>query len=179
MDDKTPPTRRFVLKPKEVIPTDSVSRPGDGTAVSVRLMHKDNQIAEERLSGAGWEGLPKTVPDGPDSAVGSPVFKPKEIAHTDSPSFPGDEAAISVQEMLQRNRIALDASSPELIAMPPRRKSRRHRDFAVVLGVAAGSFGLIAAVFRHDLQIVGLAAFGVVFTTAIFAWIIYGVMDHY
>jgi len=45
--------------------------------------------------------------------------------------------------------------------------------------VAVLSFGSLAVVFRHDLQIVGLATFGIVFATAILAWVIYGVMDHY
>ena len=183
MDDKEPPIRRLVLKAKEVIPTDSVSRPGDGTAISVRLMHKENQIAEEKgqigegkPDEYGWDGIPKLSPD---EAGGSPVFRPKEIAPIDPPSFPGDESAISVHEMLHRNQLAADESLPELIAMPPPRKSRRHRDFAVILGVAILSFGSLALVFRHDLQIVGLATFGIVFTTAILAWVIYGVMDHY
>ena len=186
MDDKEPPIRRLVLKPKEVIPTDSVSRPGDGTAISVRLMHKENQIAEEkgqiaeaRTAEFGWEGLPRKSTAGPDDPEMSPAFRPKEIAPIDPPSFPGDESAISVQEMLHRNQLAADESLPELIAMPGRRSSRRHRDFAVILGVAIVSFGSLALVFRHDLQIVGLATFGIVFATAILGWIVYGVMDHY
>jgi hypothetical protein len=186
MDDKEPPTRRLVLKPKEVVPTDTVSRPGDGTAISVRLMHATNRVAEEKgriaeaaSSDFGWEGLPRKAAAGPDEPGAAPVFKLKEIEPTDPPSFPGDESAISVHGMLQRNRRAVAESVPELIAMPPRRSSKRHRDFALVIGVAALAFGSLALVFRHDLQIVGLAAFAIVFTTAILAWVIYGVMDHY
>jgi len=179
MDDQEPPIRRLVLKQKEVVPTDSVSRPGDGTAISVQLIHRQNQLAEERLAGAGWEGLPRPAPEEADPTGGSPAFKPKEVTPIDPPSFPGDDSAISVEGMLHRNRLAADDSLPELIAMPQRRSSRRHRDFAVVLGVAVLSFGSLAVVFRHDLQIVGLATFGIVFATAILAWVIYGVMDHY
>jgi hypothetical protein len=63
--------------------------------------------------------------------------------------------------------------------MPAPRKSRRNRDFAVLLGAAVLSTGVVVAVFRRDAEIISLALFGIVFTAAILAWIIYGVMDRY
>ena len=50
MDDEKPDTRHLVLKPKEVVPTDPPSRPGDGTAISVQLIHRQNRLAEEKRS---------------------------------------------------------------------------------------------------------------------------------
>ena len=51
MADEKPSTKHLVLKPKEIIPTDRLSRTGDGTAISVQLIHEQNRIAEER---SGW-----------------------------------------------------------------------------------------------------------------------------
>ena len=81
--------------------------------------------------------------------------------------------------MLQRNRLAADESTPELIAMPRRRKARRHRDFRLVLGVALVLYAVLVLVFIHNLPFLGLATFGFIFTIAILGWIIYGVMDRY
>ena len=81
--------------------------------------------------------------------------------------------------MLQANRAAAIHAGPELIAMPPRRKSRRNRDFVLLLSCAVLCFGSLAAVFKHDMQVVALALFGIVFLTVILGWIMYGVMDRY
>ncbi len=176
MDDETPPVRRLVLKQKDVDPVDKVARPGDGTAISVRLIHLENRLAADRAAVSSAGGAPRL----PDDTEGlSPIFKQAEITPTDPPSFEGDEGAITVPRMLMANRAAADDSGPELISMPPRRKSRRHRDFVVLLSCAVLAFGSLAAVFRHDLQIASLALFGIVFLTVILAWIMYGVMDRY
>ena len=50
MDDELPPVRRLALKPKEIFPTEERSLPGDGTALSVELMHRMNQDAEARAA---------------------------------------------------------------------------------------------------------------------------------
>lgn len=165
-----------MLKHKDVDPVDKVARPGDGTAISVRLIHLENKLATERSAplSAGEAAKPLERPEGM-----SPIFKRAELAPTDPPSFAGDDSAISVHGMLQANRAAAIDSGPELIAMPPRRKSRRHRDFLLLLSCAVLSFGALAAVFRHDMQFVGLALFIIVFVTVILAWIMYGVMDRY
>jgi hypothetical protein len=174
MDDENPPVRRLVLKKKDVDPVDKVARPGDGTAISVRLIHLENMLASER---------PAVRPNDTETvAVGSdlpPVFRPKEVTPTDPPSFEGDASAISVSGMLQANRAAMDDSGPQLIAMPPRRKSRRDRDFILLLSCAIISIGTLALLFRSDMQFVALALFVIVFITVILAWIMYGVMDRY
>jgi hypothetical protein len=176
MNDEKPPIRRLVLKPRDVDPVDKLSRPGDGTAISVRLIHLENRQAAERAAGK-WLGDPQPLAESPEP-VGSP-FKPKEITPIDPPSPAGDASAISVAGMLRANRSAAADSGPELIAMPRRRKSRRHRDFILLVSCAFLSVGALAAVFRHDLQMVGLALLGIVFLTVILAWIMYGVMDRY
>jgi hypothetical protein len=175
MSEEEPFPRRLTLKPTEVEPVDKVSRPGDGTAISVKLIHRENQLASERPPGA-WPGDPA-----PHSAgAGDPsIFKMPEITLTDTPAQLGDGEAITVHAMLNRNHSAARDSEPELIAMPPRRKSRRRRDLALVMGVAVVSAGVLAAVFRHDTQVVGLALFGIVFVTVILVFIMYGVMDRY
>jgi hypothetical protein len=176
MDDENPPVRRLVLKHKDVDPVDKVARPGDGTTISVRLMHLENKLAAGRSAplSPSDSANPPVCPEGM-----SPIFKRAEIAPTDPPAFEGDESAISVSSMLRANREAAIDAGPELIAMPPRRKSRRHRDFVMLLSCAVLSFGSLAAVFRHDMQIVALALFIIVFVTVILAWIMYGVMDRY
>jgi hypothetical protein len=176
MDDEKPPVRRLALKQREIDPVDKISRPGDGMAISVRLIHLENKLAAERPAGtrAADPGQPAQDGDG-----GSPVFKRKDITPIDPPSPAGDESAISVSGILRENRAALDDSAPELVAMPHRRKSRRHRDFIVLLSCALSSVAALAAVFRHDMQIVSLCLFGIVFVTVMLAWIMYGVMDRY
>jgi hypothetical protein len=174
MDDEKPPVRRLVLKPREVDPIDTRSRPGDGTEISVRLIHLGNSQAASRPAepppadreAGGSEGVPSR-------------FRQRVVNPTDPPSPPGDEAAVSVSGMLQANRVAADHSVPELIAMPPRRKSRRHRDFILLVSCAVLSAGALAAIFRNDLQVFSLALFGIVFLTVILAWVMYGVMDKY
>jgi hypothetical protein len=178
MDDPKPAPRRLVLKAKEVIPLDGPSRPGDGTAISVDLMHRQNRLAEERAPGAvpadppGPE-LPATVPGE------APIFKLKDVTPLDPPSSAGDEGAISVEGILRQNRFAAASAEPELIAMPVPRKSRRHREFVLILAVAVASVGGLMLVFRHDREMVALGLFGIVFLTLIRAWIMYGVMDRY
>lgn len=179
MDDKDPPVRRLVLKPKEVSPTDTAPRPGDGTAINVRLIHRENQLAEERRAAAGGDDSPGSDSDPANSAVAPSPFKAREITPTDPRSHPGDPESISVQQMLGQNRRAAVRSEPELIAMPAPRRSRRNRDFATLLGTAILATGAVVAAFRHDAEIIALALFGIAFMTAILAWIIYGVMDRY
>jgi hypothetical protein len=179
MEDEKPPTRRLVLKQKDVDPVDTVARPGDGTAISVRLIHLQNRNAAERAPGT-WLADAAQDPPGSDAGDGgSSIFRPKEITPIDLPSQAGDEEAISVSGMLESNRAAAHALEPELIAMPPRRKSRRNRDFMLLIACALLSVGSLAVVFREDRQIVALSLFGIVFLTVILAWVMYGVMDRY
>jgi hypothetical protein len=169
MDEEKPPVRRLVLKPKDVVPTEVPARPGDGTAISVDLIHRQNQIAAAR-------GKLPASPENDPFAEASDLFRPKTAA---SPASQGEEPEVSVEGMLLRNAAAVKETEPELIAMPAPRKSRRRRDFALVLACGATSAAALAVVFRHDLEMLGLGMFIIVFSTAICAWIMYGVMDRY
>jgi hypothetical protein len=151
MDEEKPPVRRLALKPKEVDPTDPAARTGDGTAISVKLMHEVNWIAANK--GA--------VPPR------DPFLAPKDIE------------AITVHEMLQENLDATAAIDRGPILMPVPRRSRRRRDLILVLACAGATSGALAIVFRANLQVLGLCLLAIGFLTAIMIWILYGVMDHY
>jgi hypothetical protein len=165
MDDTEPPIRRLILKPREAV---SAARPPP-----------PDSPGEDAPAEIKWDGIPSAQPEKPEGPSGPPVFKAKEIVPTDPRPFAGDESVISIHEMLHQNRLAADESTPQLIAMPRRRRSRRHRDFALVVGGAGVAFVVLALVFIRNLPFLGLATFGIVFTTAILGWIIYGVMDKY
>lgn len=178
MEDPPPPKTRLVLKARDVEPVDAVARTGDGTAISVKLMHKVNQLAEQRPPVSLLGDLAAVPPSG--GLEGDPsVFRQREITPMDPPSAPDDEEAISVSGMLHRNHAAAIDSGPELIAMPARRRSRRHRDFLVLLVGALLSVGTLGIIFRDDRQMVALALFGIVFLTVILTWVMYGIMDRY
>jgi hypothetical protein len=152
MDEETPPVRRLALKPKEdVAPTDPAARTGDGTAISVKLMHEVNWIAANKAA----------VPPR------DPFLAPK------------DGEAISVHEMLQENLDATAEIDQGPIALPAPRRSRRTRDMLLVLACAGAASATLAFVFRANPQVMGLGLLAVGFGTAIMAWILYGVMDHY
>ncbi|HMD61716.1 MAG TPA: hypothetical protein VKG78_09800, partial [Opitutaceae bacterium] len=132
-DDEKPPARRFVLKPMEVVPTDTPARPGDGTAISIPLMHRQNEIAELRSSLGRRDD---SAPDPGGAQRGSPFLAPREITPTDPRACPGDGTAISVELILKGNRIAAGTREPEAIALPRRKVSRRTRDFALLMALA-------------------------------------------
>jgi hypothetical protein len=177
MEEEKPQVRRLVLKAKEVDPVDRVARPGDGTAISVQLMHQANKNAEARPRSLFPEA--GVAANGGWDAVGDPSVTSPQDAAADPSSPGGDDPAISVEGILRANRAAEDDLTPELIAMPARRKSRRNRDFVLLIGCALSSWGILAFVFRSDMQMVGLALFGIVFVTVILAWVMYGIMDKY
>ncbi len=175
MDDEKTPVRRLGLKPREVIPTDARSRPGDGTEISIALMIKENQLAEARLAAGG-----RGVPAQPAPEAGDPAgFKRNDFTPVDPPARPGDDAVITVDDILRENQERLRAAFPELIAMPVRRKSRRNRDFALILGTAAIAGAVLVIVFRHDLPVIGLALSAIALLVLVFTWILFGVMDKY
>jgi hypothetical protein len=175
MDDEKPQVRRLTLKPKEIVHTETVARTGDGTAISVKLMHLENRNAETKPADtdgvrfAAAEPRPKPIP-----------FKarhPGEDPEPDAPFVEETDDTISVHDILQENRLA--AAEPEIIAMPVHRRSRRNRDFVLIVGTAAAVTGILAFVFRENRELVGLGMFIVVFMTVVLAWIMYGVMDRY
>jgi hypothetical protein len=176
MDEEKPNTSHLVLKPKEIVPTDKRSVPGDGTAISVQLMHRENQLADEkaarRKKGAFLRPVARNEPAPP------PGFKRKEITPLDPPSSPDDGSAISVPEILRENRIADERSGWGRIRRFGRRKSRRTRDFLVFVG----GTDLVIVILMRTLPsfvslVYGVAALTLV--TTMFGWIMFFVMDDY
>jgi hypothetical protein len=180
MDDEKPDTRHLVLKPKEIIPMDKLSRPGDGTAISVQLIHRENRLAEEKMA-----RKPKHV-RGPLAPPLKPVlgpalpavFKPRQIDTLNPLSSPGDEEAIHVPDILNENRAAEDRTGWGRLKRLKKRKSRRNRDFIILVG----GIDLAIAAFMKFMpgsvaMIYGIA--GITLVTSTFAWIMFVVNDDY
>jgi hypothetical protein len=178
MDDEKPDTRHLVLKPKEIIPTDKLSRPGDGTAISVQLMHRENALAEEKSARRKpRQRAPLADRTDPPPAL-PPVFKPKEITPLDPPSKPGDEEAISVPDILLENRLAEEESGWGRIKSWNRRKSRRNRDLLIIVGTLDLAIAAYIKVMANTVStIYGIAGITLVTTTV--SWIMFVVNDDY
>ena len=178
-DDETPPVRKLVLKPKEIVPTDTPARLGDGTAISVRLIHRHNEIAEQRSEARGAAHAPPgAIPDTGTAAEASP-FKRKDIDLTDAPSKAGDGTEISAGLILKANRLAQARHEPELIAMPPHRRSRCMRDDIILESVGVALLGSLVFAIPNSIQVLllGLCLMGIY--SGVLAWIMFGVMDAY
>jgi hypothetical protein len=179
MDDETPPPRRLTLKPREAAAPDP-DRPmtGDGTALSVPLMHLQNKLASEKPADTTGERFapasprPTAVPFGTAPSERAPELVPLDPVQS-------EEDQISIHQMLRANEMAARLAEPELIPMPKPRRSRRRRDFALLVGLASCAVGGLLLVFRHDTEMVALALFIIVFMTVILAWVMFGVMDKY
>jgi hypothetical protein len=178
-DDDTPPVRRLTLKPKEIERTDSVPRPGDGTEISVRLMHLQNQVAEERSSLGRRDDSPPTLPEAEAPSEGPLTLGSKEIEPTEAPARPGDGTAISVDLIHRQNRIAQEKLGPEIVAMPPRRRSRRTHDFIMLVGASSLMAAILVLAVSRTLAALMVALMVVVFIAVSLAWIMFGVMDDY
>ena len=179
MADEKPDTRHLVLKPREIDPMDKISRPGDGTQISVRLMHRENALAAEKSSRRkSGKGPPAGVPSPPDLPQPLPeVFKAKEIMPLDPPVAPGDEESINVPDILLENRIAEEESGWGRVK-GGRRKSRRNRDFILIVGTIDLAFAVfIKAMSSTVSTIFGVA--GITLVTTTFAWIMFVVNDDY
>jgi hypothetical protein len=174
MDEPPPPARRLRLKPKEVAPLDTVARPGDGTAISVQLIHRENKLAADKRAGI------ETDPAAPHPGSAAIPLPPprREEREMAPPAEPDPGRQIDVRDMLRGNAAANQALG-ELVAMPKRRTSRRRQDFAAILVLAGGAAALLLAFFRHDPEIVALGLFAIGFATAVVSWLIFGMMDRY
>jgi hypothetical protein len=179
MDDDVPKIHRYRLKPKEIIPTDQVARTGDGTAISVPLIHKENQLAAERPLPESAEE-PANVPAEEDEFTGaSDLFRPRVQVGEEERAKTAEELEISVHEFLKENSAAESKFRKALVMMSAPGIPRRHRDFGVVAVLLALAFGVFALVFREDPRIVSLGLWCVIFLAGVFAYIIYGIMDKY
>ncbi len=177
MDDEKPSTKHLVLKPKEITPTDGLSRPGDGTAFSVQLIHAQNKAAEEKSVLRKKSGTPFPMPTEPEPAL-SPAFKPKTIESVNPMASPDDEEAIHVAEILLENRIAEERSGWKRLRFWRRRKSKRTRDFLVVVGSIDFAIVLSMRLMPSDIVLIyGIS--GITLATSMIGWIMFFVMDDY
>lgn len=177
MDDEKPDTRHLVLKPKEIVPTENAARPGDGTAISVQLIHRENVLAEQKASNRKIHGR-VSANSAPPSPSFPPIFKPKELTPTDGPSKPGDEEAISVSGILLENRIAEEESGLTRLKWLKKRKSKRNRDFFLVVGGIDLAIGVYIKMASETVTtIYGISAITLI--TSTFAWIMFAVNDDY
>jgi hypothetical protein len=179
MDDEKPSTKHLVLKPKEIVPTDNVSRPGDGQAISVQLIHRENVLAEQRAAKRRKSKEPFPVSAAAGAPPLDPIFKPKEIVPLDPAAPANDEEAIRVPDILLENRIAEEESGWGRIFHRRRRRiSRRTRDFIMIVGVVDVAIVLFVRWSLNTVSFIyGIAAVTLLTSTA--AWIMFAVMDDY
>ena len=176
MDDEKPSTKHLVLKPREIVPIDALSRPGDGTTISVQLIHRENQLAEAKARARKAGGPFRPATPAAEPAL-SPVFRPKEIIPMDRPASADEDEAIAVPDILLENQVAEEKAGWGRVSRR-KRVSRRFRDF--VVGVGAIDLAIIAftAWSSNTVSFVyGIAAVTLVTSTA--AWIMFVVMDDY
>jgi hypothetical protein len=179
MEDEKPDTRHLVLKPKEIELTEERSRPGDGTAISVQLIHRQNVLAEEKAARDRRRGrdLPRPPAAEPAQAL-PPVFKPKDIVPTDPPAKPGDEEAVSVPDILLENQIAEHRSGWWRVKGGKKRRSKRNRDFILVVGGLDLAIAVGIKVMSSTVStIYGIA--GITLITSMVAWVMFVVNDDY
>ena len=177
MDDEKPDTSHFVLKPKVIIPTDRPASTGDGTAISVQLIHRENQLAEAKAARKrkGGEAPALRLAEG---ASLPPIFRPKDITPMDPPAKRDDDDVISVPKILLENRIAEEKSGWGRIKKWTRRKSRRTRDFLIVVGgTDLALVFLMKAMPSVMTAIYGISAITLV--TSMGGWILFVVMDDF
>jgi hypothetical protein len=178
VDDEKPDTRHLVLKPKEVELTDARSQPGDGTAMSVQLIHEQNRLAEEKAKRRKRPTLAEADANPVVARALPSVFRQKEFTPIDPPVRPDDEEAISVPGILLENRIAEDRSGWGRLKRRKRRKSKRNRDFLLLVGGLDLTIAILMKVLSSPVTMVyGISA--IVLVTTTFAWIMFVVNDDY
>jgi hypothetical protein len=177
MDEEKPDTRHLVFKPKEITLTDARARPGDGSAITVQLIHEQNRLAKEKSKRMGNRGaVPASVSEAEPTLP--PVFKPKEITPLDPVSHPDDEEAIRVPDILFQNRIAEEASGWGRLKRRRRRRSRRNRDFVLIVGGLDLTIAILIKVMGSPISMIfGIAAMTLI--TSMFTWTMFVVNDDY
>jgi hypothetical protein len=178
MEDEKPDTRHLVLKPKVITLTEERARPGDGTAISVQLIHKQNQIAEDKSRGKKRGNLELPPPNAERPPALPPIFKPKEIVLTDPRVNQDNVEAISVPDILLENRIAEQQKGWWRVKRTKKRASRRNRDFLLIVGVTDLAIVIIIKVLSNTMTtIYGIAGITLVTTTV--GWVMFVVNDDY
>jgi hypothetical protein len=178
MEDEKPKTSHLVLKPREIVPTDAPSRPGDGKEISARLIHQQNAVLEEKARKAAKKGesRPPVTPLLENPLP--PIFKAKEIERMNLHATEGDPEGIRVEDILAENIVAEHRSGWGRIKRRGRKRSRRARDYLLVLAfmaiLAAGIYRLAPGPYALAY---GLGALVLVATTL--GWLMFFVMDDY
>jgi hypothetical protein len=178
MEFEKPETKHLVLKAKVVVPTDKPTIPGESEAISVQAIHAQNVRADKlRKKAKGRKPAPLALPATAEPEL-SPVFKHKEIAALNAPARPGDVEAIDVADILFENRIAEENSGWGRLKKWRRRKSKRGRDFLIIVGGIDLSIAFLMKVMPNGVALVyGLSAITLATTTL--GWIMFVVMDDY
>jgi hypothetical protein len=179
MDEEKPSTKHLVLKPKEIVPTDSVARLGDGQAISVQLIHRENLLAEEKAVARRKTHAPFLLSQDASAPPLSPVFKPKDVSPMDPPAPAGDEEVITVPDILLKNKIAeVESGWGRVLPVKKKMISRRTRDFLIVVGPLDLAVLLFMRWALNAVSFIfGIAA--VTLVTTWLAWIMFVVMDEY
>jgi hypothetical protein len=171
-----PDTSHLVLKPKEIVLTDRRAAHGDGTAISVQLIHRQNRIAEDKASEAKRRGRRPAL--GRPPVAPPPGCKAAEIERVNAPAPPGDEEAASVPEMLHENIVAEVGSGLADLKPRKRRVSRRNRDFVLLVGAIDAAIVIYMRVAPSSVTFVyGIA--GITLVTSVLGWVAFVVMDDY
>jgi hypothetical protein len=178
MEDEKPDTRHLVLKPKVITLTEERSVSGDGTAISVQLIHRQNQIAEDKARMKKPRGEKPAPPAAAPAQALPPVFKPREIVPTDPPAGQNADEAISVPDILLENRNAELEKGWWRIRHRKKKPSRRNRDFILIVGGIDLAIAIMIKVMSNTITtIYGVA--GITLVTSTFAWIMFVVNDDY
>jgi hypothetical protein len=178
MEFEKPETKHLVLKAKVIVPTDKPTVPGEDSAISAQSIHAQNELADKLRKKAKGRKQPSLAPPTKPEPTLSPVFKPTEITALNAPVRPGDEEAINVADILLQNRIAEEKSGWGRLKFWRRRKSKRTRDFLLIVGGIDLSIALLVKVMPSGVTLVyGLSAITLATTTL--GWIMFFVMDDY
>jgi hypothetical protein len=178
MEFEKPETKHLVLKPKVVALTDKPTVPGEESAISAQSIHAQNEQADMRREKAkGRKSSAPALPTAADAALPS-VFKAREITTVNAPARAGDDEAINVGDILLQNRVAEERSGWGRLKKWRRRKSKRGRDFLIIVGAIDLSIALLVKVMPSGVTLVyGISAITLATTTL--GWIMFVVMDDY
>jgi hypothetical protein len=172
-----PETKHLVLKPKVIAPTDTTVPQGDPSRISVQNIHAQNLQAEKnKAKGKKAKAPPQlALPEKPSIPAG---FKHRDIEVLNEKADPDDIDAVNVPEILLENRMAEEKSGWGQIRRWGRRRSKRGRDFLIVVGTTDLVIALGMKTMPSPMMVVyGLSAITLV--TVCVGWIMFVVMDPY
>jgi hypothetical protein len=177
MEFEKPETKHLVLKPKVIVPTDTTVPQGDATRISVQKIHAEN-VRAEKDNAAGRRGSDPAPPALPERPSVPPGFRHREIEVLNEVADPDDIDAVSIPEILLENRIAEEESGWGQIRRWGRRRSRRARDFLIVVGTTDVVIGLLMKTMPSPMMVIyGLSAMTLV--TVCVGWVMFFIMDPY